>query len=408
MNSLNLLTQTPSTFDLENLLEPVGLSTFLEQYWENEPLILHREQADYYQSLFSIENVDQVLDLHRPTGNSIRVVKNQVPLLPGKYENGDGSLNLNQLYAAYADGYTVVINEIDRFWRPLKDLCRRMSAQLSHRTVANMYLTPQTQNALLPHYDTHDVFVIQVHGKKHWKIYDSPMESPLLHSFQPIFQREQLRGQKDLTLCAGDIMYMPRGVPHEAFTTDESSLHITIGVHPAQWVDLFAHAFKQMALTKVALRKALPVGYLRPENWTPDFIGEMQNHFSALLQELSDQADIQGGIQLLFEEFRGQQLVAGDGHFAEVDQTSELSLDTLVEKRQNQMCMVQNMGGAARISFPGNTIKGPAHIAGSLQFVATTEGPFTVSEIPGLSDRNKIQLVARLIRGGLLKTSRSS
>ena len=390
-------------FRIESLLDPVSLQEFLEKYWEKEPLILHRENPDYYRQLFGIDKVDQVLDLNRPTGGSIRVVKSQQPLLASKYENPDGSLNLNQLYAAYADGYTVVINEIERFWQPLKILTREMSEQLSHHTVANMYMTPKHQQALSPHYDTHDVFVIQVHGKKHWRIYDTTVETPLHNSFQPIFKREQLKNCREITVCAGDVMYMPRGVPHDAYTTDESSLHLTIGVHPAQWLDLINKTIQHLAYSKTGLRKALPPGYLRGENLNAAAVKEIQAHVKQLLEEVCNEANVMGGMHLLSEEFRGHQIPRADGHFASLDQMDEITLETTLHKRQNMSCVVHNLGSVARIVFPGNTIKGPSHIAPALQYIAQAKGPFSVNSLPSMSDANKVKLAARLIRGGLLQ-----
>lgn len=403
MISEKLLTKSRAGLDLESLLSPLPLADFFDQYWERKPLILNREDQEYYRDLFSIEQVDQVLDLHRPTGRYIRVVKNQEPLLPTKYENPDGSLNLNQLYASYVDGYTVVINEIERYWQPLKNLTHQISQYLSHHAVANMYLTPKNQKALLPHYDTHDVFVVQIHGSKHWRIYDATVETPLLNSFQPIFQRDQLQNCKELTVHAGDIMYMPRGIPHEAYTTDESSLHLTIGVHPAQWLDLLTRAFQQLAFAKPELRKALPVGYLNPASWTPEFSDAVQTQFQSILQAAVDEASVQGSIHLLAEEFRGQHAPMGDGHFSQLDQLESLDADVYLEKRQNAPCTIHHLGTAVRIVFPGNMIKGPAHITAALQYIADADGPFQLKDLPSVSEANKTKLAARLIRGGLLK-----
>ena len=52
--------------------------------------------------------------------------------------------------------------------------------------------------------------------------------------------------------------------------------------------------------------------------------------------------------------------------------------------------------------FPGNVIKGPAHIEDALQYISD-RNEFTVRSIPQLSDENKVKLSRRLIRGGLLK-----
>jgi len=387
----------------QELIEPFTTGNFVEKYWEQELLIIKRNNPTFYKSLFSIEQVDKVLDVSRPTGKSLRVVKNQEPLLTTRYENPDGSLNLNQLYAAYADGYTVVINEIDRFWHPLKDFCQNMSSFLSHHTVANMYLTPKNEKALLPHYDTHDVYVLQIHGKKHWKLYDSPMETPLLNSHQPIFKREQLKNPKEITLNAGDLMYMPRGLPHEAYTTDESSLHITIGVYPAQWTDLLTKSIQQMAYKHPPLRKALPVGYLNPTKWTPEFTEAFQATFQELAKTVAQEIPAMEGIGLLAEENRSKHNPKGDGHFHEIDKINKLSLETRLIKRTGLTCNIQAMGPFTRIIFPGNVIKGPSHITAALQYIATTTTAFTLSELPSISDANKVKLAARLIRGGLLR-----
>jgi len=248
--------------NFEDLIFPMKPSEFEVNYWEQQALFIERKTAEYYKSLLSIENVDQILDNGRPNGKSLRVVKNQEALSPTKYENSDYSLNLNQLYASYADGYTIVINEVERYWQPLRNLCLNLQDKFNHKTVANMYLTPKNQKALMPHYDTHDVYVIQIHGKKHWKLYDVDYPTPILNSFQPIFQREQLKGEKNITVGAGDILYIPRGIPHEAVTKDESSLHLTIGVYPTQWMDLLTKAIYQLAHTNLNLRQSLPMGFL--------------------------------------------------------------------------------------------------------------------------------------------------
>jgi len=389
--------------NFQELIEPFTTDNFVEKYWEKELLIIERNNPNFYKSLFSIEQVDKILDISRPTGTSLRVVKNQEPLLPTRYENTDGSLNLNQLYAAYADGYTVVINKVDRFWHPLKAFCQNMSNFLSHHTTANMYLTPQNEKALLPHYDTHDVYVLQIHGKKHWNIYDSPEETPLLNSHQPIFKREQLKNPREITLNAGDLMYMPRGLPHEAYTTDESSLHITIGVYPAQWVDLLTQSIQQMAYTKLQLRKALPVGFLNPAKWTPEFGKEFQRTLKALVEGVFQQVPAMEGLGILSEEYRNKFHPKADGHFHEIDKINQIDLDTQLIKRTGLTCTIQRAGPFSRIIFPGNVIKGPSHITEALQYIAAAKGKFIVNDLPSISDANKVKLVARLIRGGLLR-----
>ena len=112
---------TQKVRDFIDLIDPIGFEDFENNYWENQVLHIQRDNPEFFSALFSIKDLDNLLDYTRPRGSSIRVVKNQQPMNPTVFENQDGSLNLNQLYAAYADGNTIVVNEIQRFWDPIKN-----------------------------------------------------------------------------------------------------------------------------------------------------------------------------------------------------------------------------------------------------------------------------------------------
>lgn len=397
MNNQNKLNSFP------DLIQPKSVEDFHEHYWENEVMHIKREDSQFYNSIFSIVNLDLLLEYNRPRGRSIRVVKNQQAMNPTIFENQDGSLNLNQLYAAYADGYTIVVNEIQRFWDPIKELVEGIRQYMGHHVVANLYLTPENEKALSPHYDSHDVFALQISGEKHWILYDDTYyKTPLMHSFQPIFQREQLSGAKEITLKAGDLLYMPRGVPHEAYTTDQSSMHITLGVHSTQWLDLFSKALLNLSQKHIDLRRALPLGYL-DKNIDELFSEELKNNFAEIFSNVFNNDNLNGALDILSEEFRNQEAPKPDGHFASLDKLNHVSLETRISKREGLESKVTNNVTGARILFQGNVIKGPSQILNTLEFISNQKGAFSVSEIPYVNDENKIKLAKKLIRGGLLK-----
>ena len=389
--------------NITDLLQPVGIEDFEANYWEQKVLHIQRDDLAFFSSLFSVDALDKLLEYNRPKGSSLRVVKNQQPLNPTVYENQDGSLNLNQLYAAYADGHTIVINEIQRYWDPVKALVENIRQYMSHHAVANLYLTPENEKALSPHYDSHDVFALQISGEKHWLLYDDTYcKTPLLHSFQPVFQREHLTGVREVTMRAGDILYMPRGVPHEAYTTDQSSMHITIGVHSTQWIDFITKSLVGLSQKHIELRRALPIGFL---NSTSNELlsADSELNFIGILQQVFQKDNVNGCLNILQEEFRTKEQPRPDGHFASLDKINQICLDSLLTKREGLTAKVSNNITGARISFQGNVIKGPSQIADSLEFISQQEGVFSVTDIPFLNDDNKVKLAKRLVRGGLLK-----
>lgn len=389
--------------DFRDLIQPINIIDFEANYWEKQVLHIQRDSPGFFSSLFSIRDLDKVLEYNRPRGSALRIVKSQQPINPTVYENKDGSLNLNQLYTAYADGHTIVINEIQRYWDPVKTLVENIRQYMSHHAVANLYLTPENEKALSPHYDSHDVFALQISGEKHWIVYDDTyFKTPLMHSFQPVFQREQLTGAREITLKAGDIMYMPRGVPHEAYTTDQSSMHITIGVHSTQWIDFITKSLVSLSQKHIELRRALPIGFLN--SMDEDVLSaDSELNFVNIIQQVFQKENVAGCVSILEEEFRTKEQPRPDGHFASLDKINHINVDSLLAKRKGLTSKVSNSITGARISFQGNVIKGPSQIAGSLEFISLQEGAFSVRDIPSLSNDNKVKLAKRLVRGGLLR-----
>ncbi len=69
------------------------------------------------------------------------------------------------------DGATLVLQALHRTWPPLVEFASQLSAELGHPVQINSYITPAQNRGFAPHYDVHDVFVLQVEGRKRWRIH---------------------------------------------------------------------------------------------------------------------------------------------------------------------------------------------------------------------------------------------
>ena len=110
---------------------------------------------------------------------------------------------------------------------------------------ANAYFTPRGSQGLPVHHDTHDVFCLQVAGRKRWLVYEPALELPLRNQRYRPELGEPGEPVLDLVLEPGDMLYMPRGWLHEALTSDEDSLHLTIGVSVYTWLDALRAALER-------------------------------------------------------------------------------------------------------------------------------------------------------------------
>jgi ribosomal protein L16 Arg81 hydroxylase len=295
-------------------------------------------------------------------------------------------------------------NGLQQFWPSMATFAQTIQNFLNHNVIPNLYLSPKKSQGLSAHFDTHDVFVLQIEGAKIWKVYETFQPVPLLGSFQPVIPDKQLpKLLHEVCLEAGDMLYMPRGFVHQAMTGEPSSLHVTLGVYPIQWFDFIVNALTVMSLKDDRFRRALPVKFLDQRGE----LGEsLQGRLRELLERFSQEARAEEALEMLADRFVRQGVTVPDGHFAQVDQADEIELDTLVSKRAGLVCRVVGQGFAASIQFPGNTISGAGHLEPALRFIAGREEAFAVRELPQMADEAKPTLVRRLVRGGLLRVVR--
>jgi hypothetical protein len=126
-------------------------------------------------------------------------------------------------------------------------------------------VTPPNSPGFTAHYDTHDVFVLQLAGRKTWRIDAPPIALP--HRSQPFAPQDYAPPPEpwgELELAAGDLLYLPRGWVHSTRTSDGFSAHVTLGVSVYTWVDLVSELM-QAVINAPELRCALPPGFASRE-----------------------------------------------------------------------------------------------------------------------------------------------
>ena len=183
-------------------------------------------------------------------------------------------------------------------------------------------------------------------------------------------------------LRAGDTLYLPRGWLHQALTSDEDSLHITVGINVRRWVDE-ARAELDEAENELAFRQTIDIEE-PPELPTLD-------------------ADaVRARARARFVDTRRPIL---DGQLSELRALPTLTGDIELERRDT---VIADLDGTT-LSFEGRTLRFPDRLAPELEFLVTTESPFRVSELPGeLDDAGRLVLVRRLVREGFLRRSASA
>jgi ribosomal protein L16 Arg81 hydroxylase len=394
--------------DLHDLLTPVLPGNFFRDYWERFVCLVQRWGNNHYSDLCSIAELDSLIALTSDPSSpyKVRLVKTQQGSLNTRAVpfTSEGIINIYHVYrSCFEEGYTISIDRVDLKWKPVSELCRQLEETLQHPVAANLYFTPPQAQGFLPHYDTHDVFILQVEGAKVWRVYESPTELPLIQTNSSLPSEDLGTPKQTMKLEAGDLLYIPRGMIHDTFTENKPSLHITVGVHVFRWVDLISEALACLAEDDADFREALPPGFLNGDDEVLSDDrepGYLENRLRQMLYQVAAKANCEQAVRRLEDRILTNGQPIPDGHFLSLG--TDIDLHTVVKRRAGMMCAVRLHDDRVTIHFPGNVISGPVAIEPALQFIRRTHR-FKVNDLPNcLEPEDKLTLTRRLIREGLL------
>ncbi|MCA8931715.1 MAG: hypothetical protein KDA49_04565 [Rhodospirillaceae bacterium] len=388
-------------FGLATLIDPMTPETFLKDYFEQQVLVVNRNQPDHFANLLSFEDIDWVLTTLHLTTSDINMTDARRKMSADEYAFESGLVDAAKVAALFADGATIIMPHLHMRLPKLSDACRAMEREFGYRFQTNIYLTPPGEaQGFHPHYDNHDVFVLQVSGSKSWKIYDTPVELP--HRGQAFNPEAYKLGpvSQEFVLKAGDLTYIPRGVVHDAVSTDEASLHITLGVLSKTWTDLLVEAVTLASMRDPALRRSLPYGLLQGAYDRP----AARETYKALLARCAELVDADEMMEQMADDIVSTRHGLLWGQLSQVARLGELTLDSTVGPRPNLICRTVEKGDCLFLEAYGQVVEFPAHVRPAMDY-ALNHTRFAVRDLPDdLDDEGKMVLVRRLIREGLLRS----
>ena len=380
------------------VISPLSFEEFESEYFEKKFIHIKRNQSNYFGPALSYEAIEEYLYNETLKFPSTRLTNAKEDVPSEKYVTGEKVVTSN-LLKHFVEGSTIVLSGLHEHLAGLGELVSNLSKQFYQRFQTNIYITPKGSQGFKVHYDTHDVFVLQIHGKKTWKIFkDNPVSLPnKLMEFTP---GKYTVGELDQTIVAeaGDLIYIPRGVMHQAETNDEMSIHVTLGMLGYTWTDLLIESILEYSKTNDALRKFLPRDMLRngaKENF--------QEYFQDLFTVMSSSISLQESINRFKREVSASQKINIRNLLTQGDLVSGMNENTVFKIRQNVLFLIKRKGDNVVLEWQGKEVEFPIFMDPAIHFIAKMKDEFTLSSLPDCVDDNgKLVFVTRLIKEGLL------
>jgi ribosomal protein L16 Arg81 hydroxylase len=236
--------------------------------WLKEYCFIQGEENKFI-SLFSEKDFRELLAMsyHHIRYPEIRLVKNGDTL----DENSITSLITTKTYGAIKKvspekvwhnfnlGATIVIQAVNSLNKRLFELNNSLTKEFNCYVQINSYYTPPNVNGLDIHYDTHDVILLQIYGKKEWSLASQTFINPLAENhFSKVSPPTDFPHR--ILVSPGDMLYIPRGMWHYSKTTSQPSLHLTIGVHCRNYIDILNSAIDFLK-EDFNIRASLPINF---------------------------------------------------------------------------------------------------------------------------------------------------
>jgi bifunctional lysine-specific demethylase and histidyl-hydroxylase NO66 len=370
---------------------------FERNHWARAPLLRQGADPQGFADLFRIADVDHLVTSTALRAPAFRLVRDGKPLPIHSYTRNAriGSRPVNDLADPgrvldhFAEGATIVLQSLHRYWPPLARFRRDLELILTHPVQVNAYITPPASRGLGVHHDGHDVFVLQVYGRKQWDVYATGDEAG---AGQRLVSAE---------LAPGDALYIPRTFPHAARTAEAASCHLTVGVLTTTWRDLLRRAVDD-ALSDAAFAEPLPVGFAdRPDELASAVSGRLRSLATRL--DTLDASILAEGAAARFWSNRPPPLAGQLSQLLELDRIGD---HTTVRRRPGVVCRLQPEDGRVALRLGDREVRLPGRLEPVLRWMLDRHC-FTVGDLAEqLDDESRIVLIRRLVREGLLEAER--
>ena len=372
------------------------MESFLSEIWGASHYHVKRNCVDYFDNLLRGPSaVDDLLELFRPEPSRVRLIREHAKKSPDNYRLTDGSLDVVRVRSDFADGYTIVLDDVEQYLRSVTSLARAIEVELNFATKVNAYVTPPESQGFVAHYDPHDVLILQIQGSKIWHLYDGADVPPhQLRREEKWVAPDGLPLPIDLRLV-GDVLYLPRGRVHAAEATSEPSVHLTVGIHAPTALTFAVAALNSLSFSDDRLSARLPPRHL--DN------ADAQATLGALLRDagrtVEDPRAVAGGLDGLADILvrRGQCPPVGP-----VSDAFAIDGQTMVRKYQPLYSRVTAGNGGVTLQFAQLSIPASSEHKAAMLFVSGSTEPFQVCDLPGLRPAQQTELARTLIVSGFL------
>ena len=239
MTSLARHTDEPLAIDQPcALLGGLTPRQFMRRHWQRKPLLI-RQALPGFEPLLSRAQLFALAD--REEVESRLIVREP----EGRWRLRHGPFTRAALPPLKRRGWTLLVQGVDLHVDAAHRLMRRFRFVPDARLDDLMISWASEGGGVGPHYDSYDVFLLQAHGRRRWRI--GRLKDPALQDDVPLKILRHFEPEQEWVLEPGDMLYLPPRWGHDGVAEGGECMTYSIGFRVPQRGGLAAELVQRMA-----------------------------------------------------------------------------------------------------------------------------------------------------------------
>ena len=212
------------------LLGGLSRRQFMRRYWQKKPYLIRQAMPGVKppidrSSLFALAGQDDV--------ESRLVVQKPAT---GEWSLKHGPIQRRAVPKLSQPGWTLLVQGLDLHVPAAHDMLRQFRFVPDARMDDLMISYASDQGGVGPHYDSYDVFLIQVHGRRRWRI--GPVKDGALRPDVPVKLLSHFEPEDDWVLEPGDMLYLPPMWAHDGIAEGDDCMTCSVGFRVPEATEL--------------------------------------------------------------------------------------------------------------------------------------------------------------------------
>lgn len=194
------------------LLGGLSPEQFMKRHWQKKPLLIRQ----------AIPGLSPLLSRSELMAMAERddVLSRLVQRKPGgKWAISNGPFSRRALPTFKTPNWTVLIQSVDLFHQEIRELMDQFRFIPDARLDDLMISYASDGGGVGPHFDSYDVFLIQVHGTRRWRI--GRQKDLTLQEGLPLKVLATFEPEQSFDLAPGDMLYLPPKYAHDGIAIGE-------------------------------------------------------------------------------------------------------------------------------------------------------------------------------------------